>query len=101
MLGPSRMYVVEAEKAVGRLAKLLRSSRQQRGISQRQLADSVGINSSLVSRLEKGQNARLLTWAALFEGMDYRLLFDVTELSEEAQDFMDAEAERRHERQFG
>lgn len=80
------------------MVALLRKLRQERGISQRQLADSIGVNHSVVGRAERGVDARLSTWERLFEGLGYRLSWDAQELAEEAQDLLSEEAERRSER---
>ena len=74
---------------------MLRELRQERGISLRQLADQAGVNPSVVSRAELGGDARLSTWGKLFEGLGYRLIFDTTELAEEAADLLSEEADRR------
>ncbi len=76
----------------------LRALRRDRGISQRQLADMVGVDSSLVSRLESGRDARLSTWIKLFAGLGQEVRFEVTELCEEGESLLAEEAERRRER---
>ena len=83
---------------MNRLAELLKRLRMERGISQLQLADTAGVNRSVVSRAERGQDARLSTWIRLFEGAGHRLLFDTIELSEEAAGLHSEEAERRRDR---
>ena len=85
------------ESAVSRMASLLRQLRQERRISQLQLADEAGVDASVVNRAERGMNARLDTWEKLFEGLGYQLLIDVTELSEESGDLLSEEAVRRRE----
>ncbi|MFI5346563.1 MAG: helix-turn-helix transcriptional regulator [Elusimicrobiota bacterium] len=89
---------MEHETTAPRLASLLRGLREERGISQRQLGDEAGVDTSMVNRVENGRDARLSTWAKLFEGLGYRLLFETTELCEEAHDLLAEEAERRRER---
>lgn len=86
------------QDAVSRIAALLRQRRRDRGISQLQLADLAGVNSSVVNRAERGRDAKLSTWDKLFGGLGYRLLLNVTELSEEAADLLFEEAHRRGER---
>lgn len=86
------------ESAVSRLAALLKELRQERGISQRQLADHAGVHASVVNRAERGADAKLSTWDKLFQGLGYRLLWKTTELSEEAADLLGEEADRRLER---
>jgi transcriptional regulator with XRE-family HTH domain len=80
------------------MAALLRKLRQERGISQLQLAQEARVNPSVVHRAERGKDARLSTWDKLFEGLGYRLLIDVTETSEEAADLLTEEADRRREK---
>ena len=48
--------------------------------------DEAGVNPALVNRVERGRDARLSTWAKLFEGLGYR--FAATELCEEAADLL-------------
>jgi transcriptional regulator with XRE-family HTH domain len=72
--------------------------RRERGVSQRQLADTAGVNSSVVSRAERGENASTETWDKLFRGLGYLLVFDVQELAEECGDVLAEEAERRRQR---
>ena len=81
-------------------AALLKELRHERGISQRQLADAASVDPALVNRVEHGRDARLSTWVKLFEGLGYRLSFEVTELCEEAGEFLSEEAERRRERRL-
>lgn len=64
----------------------------------RQLADEAGVNSSIVSRAESGEDAKLSTWAKLFDGLGYRLDWEVSELCEEASALLSEEDERRRER---
>jgi transcriptional regulator with XRE-family HTH domain len=80
------------------MAALLRKLRQKRGISLRQLADCAEVNPSVVSRADRGNDAKLSTWERLFAGLGYDLLWDVQETAEEIQDLLSDEAERRRER---
>jgi len=89
---------MDFQNAVSRMASLLKQIRRDRAVSQLQLADQAGVNPSVVNRAERGEDARLSTWAKLFEGLGYRLLFDATELCEEAGDLLSEEAEQRRER---
>ena len=41
------------------------------GISQRHLAEEAGVDHAVVTRLERGCDARLATWRALFEALGY------------------------------
>lgn len=79
------------------MASLLKQLRQDRDVSQLQLADQAGVNASVVNRAERGRDARLSTWDKLFESLGYHLLFEATELAEEAGDLLAEEAERRRE----
>ena len=79
------------------MASLLRRLRQDRRISQLQLADEAGVDASVVNRAERGENAKLATWEKLFEGLGYRLLIDATELAEESAELLVKEADRRRE----
>ncbi|MCR4294208.1 MAG: helix-turn-helix domain-containing protein [Elusimicrobia bacterium] len=81
-----------------RLGDLLSALRRRRGISQLQLADEAGVNSSVVSRAERGGDALSSTWEKLFLGLGHRLSFDTEELAEECADILAEEAARRRER---
>ena len=84
--------------AVDRMASLLRKLREDRRISQLQLADHAGVNASVVHRAELGRDCRLSTWNKLFEGLGYRLLFDATEDCEEAEALLSVDAAARQAR---
>ena len=86
------------EKIIPRMASMLKRLRHDRGISQNQLAEQAGVNTSVINRAERGNDARLSTWDKLFEALGYRLLFDAVELSEEAGDLLIEEADRRREK---
>src|SRR5437667_8141587 len=92
--------VVGSESVLAHLTMRLKQLRKERGISQLQLADEAGVNSSVVSRAERGKEARLSTWEKLFAGLGYCLIADVTESSEEAADLLGEEADRRRERRL-
>lgn len=79
------------------MATLLKQLRQERRISQLQLADQAGVDASVVNRAERGENAKLATWEKLFEGLGYRLLIEATELAEETGELLIEEADRRRE----
>ena len=89
------------DSAVKRMALLLKKLRNERRISQLQLADQAGVNPSVVHRAERGGDAKLSTWDKLFEGLGYYLEFDAMESSEEAADLLEEEAEARRERRRG
>ena len=77
----------------------LRGLREDRGISQRQLADATGIKQSMISRLERGSDARLSTWRRLFGGLNYEAVLTPLPGIEEGDDLLQEEAQRRRERQ--
>ncbi len=83
--------------AVSEVASLLKQLRQERRISQLQLADQSGVDASVVNRAERGENAKLATWVKLFEGLGYRLRIEAVELSEESGEVLIEEAARRRE----
>ncbi|MBI4375024.1 MAG: helix-turn-helix transcriptional regulator [Elusimicrobia bacterium] len=86
--------------AAHRMARLLAELRDERRISRRQLADQAGVNVSVVSRAERGMNAKIATWDSLFKALGYHLLIDAIELCEEAADLLSEEAELRQERRL-
>ena len=88
---------MDTQFTVAHVAALLRELRQERRISQLQLADQAGVDASGVNRAERGMNATLATWEKLFDGLGYRLYIEAVELSEESGDLLAEEAERRRE----
>lgn len=90
----------ELRPAVPRMAAMLRKLREERRISQRQLADEARVSRSIVHRVERGSDANLSTWDKLFTGLGYYLLFDVVETCEEARDLLIEESDRRKERRW-
>ncbi len=82
------------------LPALLFQLREDRGISQRQLADTAGVNRSVVSRIEAGQDAQLTTLVKLFHALGYEILVDYCERAEEIQDLLIDEKDRRDERRI-
>lgn len=86
------------DSAVSRMAALLRKRRHELRISQRQLADSAGVNVSVVNRAECGNDALLSTWEKLFNGLGDRLELASTDFSEDAAGVLSEEAHRRNER---
>ena len=85
------------QTAVTRLAALLKRLRHERRVSKLLLADMAAAHASVVHRAERGMDSRLSTWDKLFEGLGYRLLFDVTESSEDAEGLLQDETYRRQE----
>lgn len=47
-------FIQGADCTLGELPSLLRQLREYRGISQRHLADTAGVNRSVVNRVERG-----------------------------------------------
>lgn len=82
------------------LSELLRELRRRRNISLRVLADSAGVEPSVASRAERGQDCRVSTWAKLFEGLGYYLLVSVTGTCEEAEELLVEEADARRARRW-
>lgn len=86
------------DTAVDRAAALLKKLREERRVSQRVLADFARVRPSVVSRAERGGDAKLGNWDRMFAALGHRLLFDTTETSEEAEDLLREEDLRRRER---
>jgi len=86
------------QKIVDLLPSLLRKLRTERLVSMRVLAHEAGVNASVVSRVELGQDALLSTWEALFEGLGYSLEIEALESSEEGPEIPAEKSERRRER---
>lgn len=82
------------------MAALLKQRRLELRLSQRHLADSAGVSSSVVSRAERGGKALLCTWEKLFNGLGERLEFDSTRDSEDAEGLLAQEREARRERRL-
>ena len=64
-----RSLGVKSKSAVSRMSLLLKRLRQDRGISQLQLANEARVNPSVVNRAERGADAKLSTWEKLFGGL--------------------------------
>lgn len=80
------------------LPSLLRKCRHERRVSQKHLAEMTGVNPSVVHRAERGTDARISTWIKLFDGLGYRLTFEVDETSEDVGGWLLDEADQRRER---
>ena len=77
----------------------LRALRGGRGMSQRQLAQDAGVDQSFLSRLERGTaDARWDIWRKLFAAMGYEAVIAPFPASEDAEDFIRDEIQRRKER---
>lgn len=76
-------FLKDKHKDLGGLPKMLRKLRLERHVSMRVLADMAGVDASVVSRAERGQDARVSTWVNLFLSLGHRLEFDTMESSEE------------------
>lgn len=80
----------------------LKSIREGLDLSQRFVAELAGVDPSLVNRLERGCNARLSTWQAVFEAMGCIIRFDVDSPDDDtAHDLRDMMEERRENRRLG
>jgi len=88
------------DSAATRMAALLRKRRLELRISQRVLADSAGVNPSVVSRAERGADALLSTWEKLFNGLGDYLILDSTRSSEDAEGLLIEQGEARRERRL-
>jgi transcriptional regulator with XRE-family HTH domain len=76
----------------------LRGHRQALNISQRHLAESLGISPSVVCRAERGSDARLSTWLLLYSGVGYRARVESDPLCDEAEEKIAEETDERLER---
>lgn len=93
-------FLKNKHKDLGGLPKLLRKLRMERHVSMRVLADQAGVDASLVSRVERGQDARVSTWVKLFLALGHRLEFDTMESSEEGPEIPAEESELRRARRL-
>jgi transcriptional regulator with XRE-family HTH domain len=73
----------------------LSALREARRISLRQLADTAGVAPSLVSRLERGADARWQTWRKLFSALGYDAVLTPYPSSEDMIDLNEDEAYAR------
>lgn len=69
-------------------------------ISQRVLADFAGVNQSVVSRVERGDDALLSTWQKLFDGLGERVEFVSTRSCDEIEDILKDENDERRDRRL-
>ena len=88
---------IDIDCTADKIPELLARMRRERRISQLHLADSAGVNVSVVHRAERGQDSRLSTWDKLFSGLGYRLVISTVDI-EEYGAFLGEEAERRRDR---
>jgi transcriptional regulator with XRE-family HTH domain len=77
----------------------LRELRRKRMISRKLLADEAGVNASQICRVEAGQDARLSTLLKIFNGLGYRIDFELQETCEEAGHLLVLESLARGRRQ--
>ena len=77
----------------------LKVLREERGISQRRLAEQAKIGQAVISRLERGADARLSTWRRLFEALGWDAVLVPTGECEETAGWLSDAMEERHERQ--
>ena len=76
----------------------LRELRIERRISRRQLAAASGVYASQVCRAEAGRDARISTLLKIYDGLGYRVEFELQETCEEAGELLSKESWRRQER---
>ena len=100
MTGEHRIYKADLEPGwelrwVRENAARIHGLRLERRISRRQLADEAGVNVSQVSRAEAGQDIRLSTLLKIYDGLSYRIEFELQELCEEAGKLLSDESWRR------
>lgn len=76
----------------------LRALRESRGISQRHLAEESGVDQSDIGRIERGADARLSTWKRLFGALGFDAMLAPLPISDDAEDFLRDELQRRQER---
>jgi hypothetical protein len=88
----------EFKRVSKRLAWLLYERRNKFGASQRQVADFCALHSSVVSRLERGGDARISTWIKIFGSLGCRFTFEMEESCDDNEEFHRDEALMRKER---
>jgi len=77
----------------------LRDLRLAREISQRHLAELSGVDQSLLSRLERGDGARLATWKSLFSALGYEIVLRAEKYADEESDgLLEDQKQRRKDR---
>ena len=83
----------------GEPGQLLRALRRDRGISQRHLAELSGVDQAVISRLERGAEARWGTWKRLFLGLGYVIGLTTTPYAEDdVEDFIEYGIQTRKDR---
>lgn len=78
----------------------LREVRAYTGVSQRQLADLSGVPQPVISRLEKGGQARLSTWIVLFGSFGFDFAPVPSKAQEDMEDMHEHERRRRSDKQL-
>lgn len=64
----------------------VRQAREYRGLSQRALADELGVSAAVICRLEAAADARFSTCRRAFEALGFLAAFSLHETCEEADD---------------
>jgi hypothetical protein len=80
---------------LGALLKKLRNR-----ASRRVIADAAGVNVSVVSRAERGQDCLLSTWKKLFDALGYRLQIKAVEYHSDATEMNTEESGERQGRRL-
>ena len=76
----------------------LRALRLSLEISQRHLAESSGVDQSVVCRLERGADARWETWRRLFAALGFDVVLTPAPSTEDLEDFLQDGIQRRKDR---
>jgi transcriptional regulator with XRE-family HTH domain len=79
---------------------LLHELRLSRGISQNHLAELARVDQAVVSRLERGADARWSTWTRLFEALGFEASLTALLLlgDDDTEDFLNDGIQRRKDR---
>jgi transcriptional regulator with XRE-family HTH domain len=89
---------VDADEVLDDPGLQLRARRRAQEISQRHLAELSGVDQSVISRLEKGGDARWFTWKRLFAALGFDIVLRADDGCEEADEFIQDGIRERKER---